>query len=280
MATFVAMVWGSTLISSKILIQNGLSPLHIMFIRFVLAWILLWIMYPKYHKIRSLKSEFSFFLMGFTGCTLYFISENTALIYTSADNVGLISATVPLITAFATKLVFKDTKVSKFFYLGSILAFLGVAIVVLNGKFMLNLNPLGDFLTLLAMIFWAIFCIMQKLNKENLPSLYVTRKIFFYGLVTMSLLLFFIPFEVGFETLKKKEVFCNLLFLGFIASGICYWFWNICLSKLGTIITNNYIYALPIVTIIVSSIFLEEKITIFTILGSILIIGGLLLSRK
>lgn len=279
-AAFTAAVWGVTLISSKILLNNQMTPIEIMFLRFVMAYVLLWILHPKYHKINSLHDEFLFFVMGLSGCTMYFICENTALKFSTADNVGLICATVPLATGIMSKIILKTENINKNFIIGSLIAFLGVAIVILNGSFVLKLNPIGDLLALLAVIFWAIFCVYQKKLKNQYPSLLITRKIFFYGIVTMSATFLIKPFNFPIKNLLIPEVIGNLIFLGVLASGLCYWLWAVAIKNLGTIVTNNYIYFLPVITIIISAIFLDEKITIFTIIGTILIISGLKLTVK
>ncbi len=279
-AAITAIIWGVTLISSKILLNAGMTPIEIMFIRFVLAYVFLWILYPKKQEINSLYDEIMFLIMGFSGCTMYFICENTALIYSTANNVGLICATVPLATAIMSKIVLKTEKFKKNFYIGSFIAFMGVALVILNGSFVLKLNPLGDFLALCAVIFWAIFCVFQKKIRGKYHSFVLTRKIFFYGIITMSLTFIYKPFNYPMQNFCKPEVYGNLIFLGFLASGLCYWLWAIAIKNLGAIVTNNYVYFLPVITIITSAIFLNEKLTFFTIIGTILIITGLKLTIK
>lgn len=277
-AAAVALVWGSTLISSKILLVAGMTPMEIMFVRFLLAYVFLWILYPRAHKIKCFGDEFKFFLMGLFGCTLYFICENTALLYTSANNVGLICATVPLFTGLVSRLLLKNQKLTRYFFIGSAISFFGVAIVILNGNFTLKINSFGDFLTILAVISWAFFCVIQKMLKEKYDSLYLTRKIFFYGLISMSLLFVINPFNFPFSGFLQPRVWGNLCFLGLLASGLCYWLWGVSIKHLGAIATNNYVYFVPVVTIIFSSIFLGERLTMFTGAGTVFIIGGLWIS--
>ena len=159
MAGVTSIVWGTTLVSSKVLLHYGLTPAQIMLYRFIIAYLFLWILYPRTHRIKSVKDELSFLSIGFFGGTLYFLLENTALEYTQATNVGLICATVPLLTAMLAHLFMKGVRLSRYILAGSILSLAGVALVVFNGNFILKLNPLGDLLTFGAAFSWAVYSI-------------------------------------------------------------------------------------------------------------------------
>lgn len=275
-ATFTALVWGSTLVSSKVLLTAGLTPAEIMTCRFSLAYILMWILYPHTHKIDDWHDEFIFFLLGFFGGTLYFLTENTALYYTQSTNVALICATVPIVTALASHLFIKGERFTYPFFIGSTIAFIGVVMVILNGTLVLNLNPKGDLLTIAAVTSWTLYCIFQKKLHKKYSTLFVTRNIFFYGVLTMlPYHLLIDPFNFPMEGFSSPIIWGNLCFLGLVASGLCYYFFNLAIEHLGVITSNKYIYLLPLVTILVASIVLDEQITKYTIIGTILIIGGL-----
>ena len=107
MALFTAFVWGITFVSSKIILEY-FSPMAIMTIRFTLAYVMLWIIHPKILKYRNLKEELTFVAAGLTGVSGYFLMENTALLYTTVSNVGLILAAVPLFVAIVLHLFTDD----------------------------------------------------------------------------------------------------------------------------------------------------------------------------
>ena len=279
-ALFTIVVWGITMVSTKVLLHEGLSPEEIMIIRFVMAYLLLWIFYPRTHKIRSWRDEFIFIGMGITSGSLYFFFENTALVYTSATNASLICALIPLLTAILSYIALKEKKLSKRFWTGSTLSITGAALVVLNGNFSFGINPLGDFLAFMGIVSWSVYGVLVKMLKGNYNTLYITRKIFLYGIFTISPYFLFVPFDVSIETLLKPAVVGNLCFLGLIASSLCYFFWTLSLRWLGVVKTNNYIYFTPLITIITANIVLDEQVTIFVVCGTVLIIGGLLIASR
>ena len=277
-ALFTIIVWGITMVSTKVLLHEGLSPEEIMIIRFVMAYLLLWIFYPRTHRIESWRDEFIFIGMGITSGSLYFFFENTALVYTSATNVSLICALIPLLTAIFTYILFKENKLSKRFWIGSTISITGAAFVILNGNFSLGINPLGDFLAFMGIVSWSVYGVLIKMLKGNYNSLFITRKIFLYGILTISPYFLFEPFDVSMETILHPVVLGNLCFLGLIASSLCYFLWTLSLRWLGVVKTNNYIYFSPLVTIITANIVLSEHITAFVVCGTVLIIGGLLIA--
>lgn len=87
LAILTVAVWGTTFISTKILINNGLSPQEIFLLRFIIAYIGIWFISPRKIFSDSIKDELTMFAAGLTGGTLYFLTENTALKFTQTTNV-------------------------------------------------------------------------------------------------------------------------------------------------------------------------------------------------
>jgi len=280
-AIFTVIVWGTTMVSTKVLLNEGLSPVEIMLIRFITAYFVMWMLYPKWQREFSISEELVFLGLGITSGSLYFIFENTALIYTTATNVSLICALIPLMAAFLIYLIYRDKPLSKWFYIGSAVSVAGAALVVLNGNFTLHISPLGDALAFLSICSWALYCVLVRLLKGSYNTLFVTRKIFFYSILTlMPYIIYVEPYEVSMETLCKPVVFLNLAFLGIIASSICYFLWTLSLRQLGVNKTNNYVYFTPLITILTAHIVLQEQVTIYVICGTALILCGLAIARK
>lgn len=279
LALITVVIWATTFISSKILL-NTFTPLEVMFYRFVIAYFLLLLIHPKFHKITSLKEEFMFLVSGVTGGSLYFLTENTAVKISQVSNVGLIVATAPIITALLAHFFTKGEKLNKNLIIGFLIAISGVFLVMFNGNFMLKLNPLGDILALGAAVSWSIYSITTKKFGSKYNYLYLTRKIFFYALLTMIPFLFTSEFNFDVSKLSDFKVMSNLLFLGVVASSICYVTWNFTVDKLGVVKTNNYIYLIPAITLIFSILILHEKVTLYSSIGALLIFLGVYVSEK
>ena len=141
LALVTIFVWGTTFASTKVLLTHGLTPPEIMFYRFIIAYVLTWVMTRKIWA-DSWIDEFYMAVAGFMGGTLYFLAENTAIDYSITSNVALIVCTTPVLTVLLTSLCYKE-RLTKKLVLGSIVALAGVGFVVLNGT-VLKIHPLGD----------------------------------------------------------------------------------------------------------------------------------------
>lgn len=280
LALLTVSVWGTTFISTKVLIENGLTPAEIMFLRFAIAYVFLWLFTYKQLFARNLKDEFLFFLSGMAGGSLYFMAENTALSYSLASNVSLLVCTAPLFTAILYFLTHRKEKLKFKLVYGSVLAFSGVALVIYSGGFILKINPLGDFLALMAALSWAFYSLISKGLISRYNTMFVTRKVFFYGLLTILPFLLTQPTHPPLGLLLRPDVLLNLLFLGLIASMLGYMFWNLATRRLGIVRVTTYIYFCPVITLITANLILREHITLPAMIGACLIVGGVYLAEK
>ena len=282
-------IWGSTFVFTKILLQNGLSPAQIFMLRFIIAYVLLfgYELIFKYNSFRlfsdSWKDELLMVLLGVTGGSVYFLTENAAMLFTTATNTSLIVCSCPLFAMLVYAIIYRHTeRFTKLQVFGSLLACLGMAVVVLNGHFVLHLSPLGDTLAFAACLCWAFYSLLMKPATERYSTLFITRKVFFYGLVTIIPYYFFVPkdvsiFTTSFHQLFNPTVLLNLLFLGVIASMLCFLVWNWVIHKLGTVVATNWVYFNPITTIIFAWWLLHEQITPWFLLGTFCILVGMFL---
>lgn len=278
-AILTVIIWGTTFVSTKILINTGLSPVEILLYRFVLAYFCILTIAHRRLWANCVKDEFLLFLSGLCGGSLYFIAENTALGITLASNVSLLICTAPIITTVLSHLFYKESLRKRLLY-GSLVALFGVGLVVFNGSVLLKVNPLGDFLTLVAATMWAFYCLILKRLSRSYPTLFITRKVFFYGILSLFFYFAIYPLNIKLELLKLPIVYLNILFLGVIASMLCYIMWNTAVRALGASKTANYIYIVPLVTLITSAIFLSETITIASGIGALAIISGVYIAER
>lgn len=280
MALIAVIIWGTTFVSTKILLAQGLSPADIMFYRFLIAYIVLWACRPGIHLPRNGRDEAWFILAGLSGGSLYFWAENTALQTTLASNVALLLATAPILTVLLSRLFLNEQSGGRKLAWGSVIALLGVGFVVYNGQFILQIHPLGDLLSVSAALCWAVYNICLKRLDGKYKTLEITRKVFFYGVVTLLPLFIVQPLNANPDILLRPIVWGNLLFLGLIASLICFAIWNLAVKGLGTIATSHYIYLTPLVTLICSATLLKEPITSVGLIGAFMILCGVYIAEN
>lgn len=228
--------WGGSFISTKVLLVNGLNAVEIYLYRFLIAYCLTLICCPRPFMCRSWRDEIRMMICGVCGGSVYFIAENTAVNYTLVSNVSLITSTSPLITMLLLGLLYKGERPSRALVIGSAVSFLGVACVIFNSSFMIKLNPLGDLLALLSAVTWSLYTLVLRPLSATYSTWFVTRKTFFYGLLTALPFLAFEPGIAPWTTLLKTEVWGNLLFLGMFASMAAYLLWSVIVKRLGPVV--------------------------------------------
>ena len=275
----VVTIWGVTFVSTKVLLQHGLGPMDIMFYRFVIAYCCILAISHKRLWANNWKDELMLMLSGLTGGTLYFIAENNALRISQASNVALLVCTTPIFTALLANWIFKEP-LRKNMMIGSFIALIGVGLVVFSGSVILQINPLGDFLSIMAALMWAIYCLILKPLGNRYSTTFITRKVFIYSILSVMVYFLFDPLMMDVETLTNPIVLLNLFFLGIVASMLCFIAWNAAVKVLGPSRTANYIYVQPMSTLILSSIILSEIITLTSLIGAACIIGGVYLAEK
>lgn len=280
LAVITISIWGMTFISTKILL-NVITPVEILFLRFTIATLLLFAVSPHRLKIRERRQELYFAAAGLCGVTLYYLLENIALTYTLASNVGVIISVSPFFTAIFSHLFLHGERCKPQFFIGFLIALVGIVLISFNGNSVLKLNPLGDLLAVLAAILWAAYSVLTKqISKFGYPTILTTRRIFLYGLVFMVPALFLFGFQPKIDRLFEPVYLGNILFLSVGASAMCFVTWNSAVKKLGAVKTSVYIYLVPVITVVASVIVLKEKITGIAALGIVLTLIGLFLSEN
>ena len=274
-------MWGYSFVSSKVLLENGLGPVQIYVLRFLLAYVIVLGLNHKKIFSHSLRDELLFAVCGLCAGSLYFIAENTALEYTLTTNVSLLTSMSPLITALLVALVYRTEKLGIGTWVGSAIAIMGVGCVVFNSSSSLEVRPLGDFLSLAAAFSWAVYSLVLRRLNAGYDVWFITRKTFFYGLVTAVPFLLFETDTVNIlEVISRPQVYGNLLFLGLGASTAAYVLWALTVRQVGAVKANNYMYLQSIITLLVSAVVLGEKITLLGCVGILLILGGLRLGEN
>ena len=280
-ALFVVLIWGTTFVSSKVLLNSGLLPADIFFVRFVIAYCCMLCISHKRLFANSLADELTLMGLGMMGGSIYFLVENMALLHSTSSNVSILVSTTPLVTAMLLAIFYKSERMSGRQIFGSIIAFIGVVLVVLNGQFILHLNPLGDALALGASFTWGFYSLFMRRIMGKYKTDFITRKVFFYGLVTiMPYFAFVHPLDIDLLASGSMTVWGNLLFLGFVASTGGYLLWNWVMRNLGAMKSTNYIYLQPLISMLAGYVILRERITFMAIAGAVILITGTILAVR
>ena len=292
----VILVWGITFVNTRALLGD-FSALEILFGRFALAWGALWLVRSREAIRKCHADERLFAAMGFCGVVFYQFLENCAIYYTNASNVAIFMSFGPIVTAVLVRSLIKERGLSVTLLIGSLIAIVGVTLVSLNGVVNLQLCPLGDLMAIGAMVSWGFYSILiDKVNKKGYPPGFVIRKAFGWSLLMM--LPFCVwgatdsgycaldgSFSVTLDWAANVERFSSVLnwvnlgFLGLLASGVCFMAWNFVCKEIGVIRATVGLYFTPVIGVVFAALFLDERLTLMSVCGGILIIGGVILAN-
>ena len=279
-AIFTILVWGSCFVLTKEMLTTY-TAIQIIPLRMALAYVTLWVLRPKTLKLPR-KDELMFILIGVTGGSLYFFLQNTALSYTYAANVSILVALAPILTVILAQLFSRSgERLGKYVYIGAVIAIVGVVLVVLNGQLTFHLNPLGDFIALGAAFMWALYSILIKKYTERYDNFLVTRRVMLWAFLTSVPLMLVTDGMPDLRPLfTAPRILLSWLFLGVFGNAVCFAIWNVAFKRLGVVITNNYLYASPFVTLAAGYLILHEEITLMSIIGAVLITAGVIVALK
>ena len=283
LALIAVLIWGMTFIASKVLV-GLLDPYWYIVIRFLIAWAALFCLSPRPCRLLSLGRELRLIACGLTGVTLYYIFQNVGLVYSTASNTGVITASSPLFTALILWLFGRRVKLSGLFFLGFALCIGGVAVISFHGGGQgAGIHLLGDAFALAAAAAWGAYCVIILKNEgSGLTQVQLTRKIFFWGVLLCipPALLLGDPVPLTAFTQGGPVFWGNLLYVSLGSSALCYLIWGQATELVGAVTASVYLYLIPVVSVIGAAVIWAEPLDAVIAAAIAVILAGLVFSQK
>lgn len=274
------MVWGISFLNTRVLLDAGLTPTEIFVVRFTIAYFSLLAACRFKVRYTGWRDELLFVVCGVAGGSAYFIAENTALELTLISDVAVLVSTAPLTTALMGAIFYRDERITLLSFVGMIIAFIGSVMLALKDGLVWGDSILGDLLALFAAFVWAFYSMALKKLNRTYSTLFITRKLFFYGILSALPLLALESGHFPWQALKQPEVWGNLLYLGLICSMAAYFIWSITVKRIGAVRASNYFYLSPIISMIAAAIWFGERTTFVAYAGCVLILAGVVIAEK
>lgn len=274
------LVWGISFLNTRVLLDANLTPTQIFVARFIIAYIALLAVSRFKVRYTGWRDELLFVVCGVAGGSAYFIAENTALELTLISDVAVLVSIAPLTTALMGAIFYRDERITWMSCLGMVIAFVGSVMLALKDGLVWGDSVLGDLLAMLAALVWAFYSMALKRLNRTYSTLFITRKLFFYGVLSALPLLVIQDSKVEWEALKQPEVWGNLLYLGLICSMAAYFIWGITVKRIGAVRASNYFYLSPIISMIAAAIWFGERTNAIAYVGCVLILAGVIIAEK
>ena len=279
LAIFIIIVWGASFPCTKILLGNGVTPTEIFVYRSLIAYLGLLAISRFKVKLWGWRDEGIAILCGITGGAIYFVAQNFALDLTLMSDVVIVVAINPLLTTLLAAIFLKEELFTWKVLVGSVIAFLGVALVTFRNGFVWGDGLLGNLLAIIAALAWSIYSVVLKGIQERHGTLHITRKLMIYGaLAAMPVMLSFPCTPVNILT--RADVALNILFLALVCSMAAFFGWNLVIKKIGAISASNYLYLEPVVSIVIGITILNEKVGAVAFIGCAMVLLGVIMVEK
>lgn len=274
------LVWGISFLNTRTLLDAGLTPTEIFVARFTIAYLSLLAISRFKVRFVGWRDELLLVVCGVAGGSAYFIAENTALEYTLISDVAVLVSIAPLTTALIGAIFYRDERISLLTCLGMVIAFIGSVMLAMKDGFVWGDSVVGDLLAMLAALVWAFYSVALKQLNRTYSTLFITRKMFFYGVLSALPLLALEDTHMKWEALTQPAVWGNLLYLGLVCSMAAYFIWGITVKRIGAVRASNYFYLSPIISMISAAIWFGERTTPIAYVGCVLILAGVIIAEK
>ncbi len=270
-------IWGASFIATKIALEE-IAPLAIIFLRLILASILLFILavYSKKSFAIDLKNHGGIFILALIAAFHLWI-QVTGMQYTTAANTGWIIGTAPIFMAIVGFVIFKES-LSPIRIFGILLAFFGLLMLISKGDFSSIdlLSNQGDFLILASAFTWSIYSAVNKKISLSYSPLLTILFLFVMMAIIIS------PFSINSAAIQSVISFSAkgwiaIFFLGIFCSGVAYVLWAQALKEMDSVKVGAFLYFEPFVTVFAAWLMLREDITFMMILSGIIISIGVML---
>lgn len=271
--------WGFTFVAFKFA-NLSFRPISIVFFRLTVSIFFLFgfaLGFKRLNRIQR-KDRKWFWLLALVEPFLYFLGEAYGLTMVTATTGAVIISTIPLIVPYASYYLFRE-RLSPMNYLGLMISFAGVLLVVLTGAGGVAANWKGIMLMFVAVFSAVAYTMVVKVLADDYNPITITAYQSLYGL------LMFVPLFLIFEipvldfSLVTSNSLIALSYLGVFGSGICFILITIGIRELGAARANVFANLVPVVTAVVSFFLLKEAMPLLKVLGIFIVILGLLLSQ-
>jgi drug/metabolite transporter (DMT)-like permease len=271
-------IWGSSFIVMKIAL-TACHPLLVIFGRLLVAAVIVFLLRHHFGEIRYRRGDWKPLLfMALCEPCLYFGLEGYALHFTSASEAGMITALLPLMSAVTARCALGE-KISRQVAVWLSVALLGAVGLTFGGKpAPASPSPMvGNTLELLAMVFAAAYSTTSRYLSDRYSPLFLTAVQAFVGTVFFApaLLLPSVDIPAGIGWLPGLSI----VYLGAAVSIAAYFLYNYGLSRLPVSRVSPYLNLIPLCSVLLGWLILDEHLTVLQYISAFLVLGGTLLSQ-
>lgn len=272
------LIWSGNMTINQLTV-GAIAPSSIAFLRWVLALAMLtpFLLPAAWRHRDALRREWpKLAILGLLGMGLWQGLAYIAAETTTATNMGILAAMVPLLTVLLSALILREAP-SLGGTLGGLVALFGVLVLLGRGDPLALLDlevALGDLLMVVAATCYALYGVMLKRWPLGLPPWVVL-----YGQVVFAVLFLLPPYLMGPMTPVDGHNVWLILYAGIPASIITTFLWMRAIRQIGASQASIFINLMPLFSALIAMAFLGERISSFHFIGGTLVLAGVIMAQ-
>ncbi len=277
--SLAASIWGGMFIAVRVAVQV-IPPIPLVWMRYLTAIVVLYLLgcFTGVSWKVSRRDWKMLFLIGLTGQTISIVTQETGTWLTSAQMGSIITAASPAFMIIFARLLLQER-----FTIGRAvsvaLATIGVLLIVVDPDNVQLESYWGGVSLVVAALTWALMSVLLK----KVPG-YSPVVITFYGVITALVLL--LPSSIGWlinadwNEILRPEISASVLYLGAVSTTGGFVLWNKGLLLMDAAVGGLFLFFQPVVGTFLGWLLLGESITAAFWIGSLLIVGGVVLAIR
>ncbi len=272
------LIWSGNMTINQLTV-GAIAPISIAFLRWVLALLVLtpFLLPAAWRHRQTIRREWAkLAILGLLGMGLWQGLAYVAAETTSATNMGILAAMVPLLTVLLSALILREAP-SLGGTVGGLVALFGVLVLLGRGDplSLLELEvALGDLLMVVAATCYALYGVMLKRWPLDLPPW-----VLLYAQVVFAVLFLLPPYLMGPMTPVDGHNVWLILYAGIPASIVTTYLWMRAIRQIGASQASIFINLMPLFSALIAMAYLGERIALFHLVGGVLVLAGVLMAQ-
>ena len=269
MLVFVNVMWGLSFIFSKTALSEGMPPMTLAFLRYLItAGLMLPLCLKLEHGVRLYEWAPRAFATTLLGITVYFFFEHSGLQRTTASAASLIVSLVPMMTLLF-RVCFCRERILLTRWMAVVLSLVGAYLVIVTGSEVGGSSLTGNLLMVGASLCWTGYILTTPKLLESCSSLRVSTWQALAAVVTLA------PFalaERGQWVCVSPVAWLCIVLLAAVCSALCYVLYNLAMRVVDSLTVSLSINLNPITACVAGALLLGEQLTGMQLAGGILIV--------
>ena len=270
----VSLFWGGSFLFLRLLVIEGLEPLQIVSLRMLFAAVFIAPFFLKKLKKYSFQDHgFPILMIGLLNTALPFTLFAYASVNLGAGSLSVLQATVPILTALILFSLYRD----EFSYMklfGVLTGFSGLFLLAGPSG---ELDLFSSILCVIASLSYAISGVYLANTSAKIDNSFIGMGSLIVGAVLLS------PFLINFAEANLSISTTSWLYiaiLGIINTSLAYVIFIKLIKRIGSLNASFVTYLVPVSSISLGILILDETFTLDMVVGSALIFLGVFFSNK